>query len=548
MVSSPLTSKLDNWKLLLDSDPDKDFIIHGLKNGFDIVNTNVELIFPAETPNSRSAEITYREKVEKQILQEISLGRYKIVDEKPTIISPIAAILKESNEIRIIHDCSQPDGSSLNSYATPDKHSFVSVDSAVQMTGKNFYMAKVDLKSAYRQVPISKFSTQFTGLKWKFKGDSQYTFLIDTALPFGASLSVGIFHRITQSVCRSLKKLGVNAIICYLDDFYITGERKKDVIRAMNCLISVLRSLGFSISWEKCICATQCLTFLGVTINTRQCTLSIPGEKMTSLRELLLYWSNLKNRASKREIQSLLGKLNWVARIVPVVRPAMRRLIGLMTSLRRQHHRLRITADTRRDIAFLHNLCSSFNGTCHFGLEYPVPDPAYIVTDSSTTAAGAALIYEQKAIDWLYCSWKLDMPEVKQQHINVKELTAVYLALNRWRSFCANRQIQIFTDNTATLWALRKGSIRNIQASDILCKIFLLCLRHNIKLLVNFIPTKENILADSISRLQDLSFATYALSHLPFINLRRHMSQKTLMLLFQEWSNRQNCWIWRSKS
>ena len=48
-------------------------------------------------------------------------------------------------------------------------------------------MAKEDLKSAYRSVGIFPSQTQYTGLKWKFSGESEYTYLYDSALPFGAS-------------------------------------------------------------------------------------------------------------------------------------------------------------------------------------------------------------------------------------------------------------------------------------------------------------------------------------------------------------------------
>ena len=81
-------------------------------------------------------------------------------------------------------------------------------------------MAKVDLRSAYLHCPISEKSRNLAGLKWRFEGEKDYTYLVDTRLMFGASLSVSTFHRITQSVVRMLKRRGINAIICYIDDFF----------------------------------------------------------------------------------------------------------------------------------------------------------------------------------------------------------------------------------------------------------------------------------------------------------------------------------------
>ena len=62
------------------------------------------------------------------------------------------------------------------------------------------YFAKVDFKSAYRSVNISRRSQTVTGFAWNFNGKERY--LCDNKLPFGAKLSVGIFHRLTQAVKR----------------------------------------------------------------------------------------------------------------------------------------------------------------------------------------------------------------------------------------------------------------------------------------------------------------------------------------------------------
>ena len=78
---------------------------------------------------------------------------------QPDIVSAIGAIpKKDSDEVRLIHDCSRPVGCSLNSHATIDKQKFQTLDEATQLISPRAYMAKVDLKSAYRSVPIHPFS------------------------------------------------------------------------------------------------------------------------------------------------------------------------------------------------------------------------------------------------------------------------------------------------------------------------------------------------------------------------------------------------------
>ena len=75
--------------------------------------------------------------------------------EKPKVISAIGAIPKNDGGIRIIHDCSRPEGKAVNDYANNlDKFKYESVVEASKLLHPNWFMAKIDLKSVYRSVPI----------------------------------------------------------------------------------------------------------------------------------------------------------------------------------------------------------------------------------------------------------------------------------------------------------------------------------------------------------------------------------------------------------
>ena len=56
--------------------------------------------------------------MEEAALEELAAGNYFVADVKPKIISALSAVPKpDSDEIRLIHDCSQPAGFALNDYA-----------------------------------------------------------------------------------------------------------------------------------------------------------------------------------------------------------------------------------------------------------------------------------------------------------------------------------------------------------------------------------------------------------------------------------------------
>lgn len=541
-MSSPLTDNLDKWITELKTDPDSTFILNGIRYGFDITDKG-QNIKPAEAANSKKAEIQYRDAVEKQIRKEIELGRYVTVDKKPKIVSPISCVPKEDGSVRLIHDCSQPAGHAINDYSEKgEKLSFVSVDSAVNLVRKGWYMAKVDLRSAYRHCPISEKSRNLAGLKWRFEGEKDYTYLVDTRLMFGASLSVSTFHRITQSVVRMLKRRGINAIICYIDDFFLTAESESECKQAMDMLISVLTDLGFSISWDKCVSPCTKLTFLGVNLDTGKSVISIPSEKLKSTITTLEMWHNKKNRASKRDFQQLIGYLNWIAAVIHAVRPTLRNLIDRMVSLRASHHRMRISSSLKRTLQVIRDLCITFNGTSLF-LRKAQPEATYIVSDSSTTGGGAAVVRESNVLDWTYTNWNCDYPVFAKAHINIQELAMVYIAVKRWAPSFRNCKVNVYTDNCVTLNAVNRGAIRNKLGSDILCDLLIICSMYNIKLCANWIPSKSNKLADSISRMHVLPYATFVFHRCRFTDLSYHVSQSSYKYLLQQWYSKRPYWI-----
>jgi hypothetical protein len=75
------------WEAELQSDPDRDFIVSGIKEGFNIVDSD-SIPTAVETDNYSSA-IKSCVAVEQQIMSELAEGRYVKVQEKPTVISAL---------------------------------------------------------------------------------------------------------------------------------------------------------------------------------------------------------------------------------------------------------------------------------------------------------------------------------------------------------------------------------------------------------------------------------------------------------------------------
>ena len=209
----------------------------------------------------------------------------------------------------------------------------------------------------------------------------------DTRLPFGARLSVGIFHRLTQAVKRMMARKGFDLTIVYLDDFLIISKSKVECAEALETLILLLRKLGFMIHWGKVVDPTTCITFLGIELDSVAMALRLPAEKLLALREEL-QGSLGRNRFTKRQLQSLAGRLSWAASVVKGRRVFLRHIINTISSLRHNGHRVRITPEVCKDLLWWSNFISSFNGRSTLLDRLPIE---CVFSDACNEGAGGPL-------------------------------------------------------------------------------------------------------------------------------------------------------------
>ena len=516
-------------------DEDCEFLLDGVKDGFKIVsNFGFESV---EVDNYNSAlDPENIDLVEIQIKVELEEGRYQVVEKKPLIVSALGAIKKPNGKIRLIHDASRPRGSgALNSYAELEmKQSFQSIKDATELLSHGAFMAKIDLKSAYRSVGVNPSCFPGTGLKWRFNGDTHDTYIIDKCLPFGAKFSPGIFHRLTQAVRRMMLRRGYN-IVVYLDDFLIIEKSRERCLEAQQCLIQLLRMLGFSIAWEKVEGPTQILTFLGVSIDTLKDELVLPEGKLHEF-EMLVDEVLSCTRISLKKLQSLAGKLNWASSVVRGGRTYLRRILDVMKPLKMGHHKLKVSDEMRKDLYWWKMFLRSFNGVKV--LRY-ASVTHFVYVDACDT--GGACFYNG---DWQYVSWKCDFPMMKNAHINVKEAMMVLLATHRWSHLWVGGDVIVRCDNKTAVSAFYKYTSRSKPIMQMVREVFQCSVIFDYQLKCWFLPGKNNFVADSLSRLDEWDSLCSAAYWLDWNNawfhcfwqfeLVMHMSYKTFLLIMPQ--------------
>ena len=403
-----------------------------MSSGFHIIDPNADLGY-VHLPNHRSStNADIKCAIDKIIQQEIASGNYIVSSTKPQIISPIGAVPKSDGGYRLIHDCSLPVEGGVNSFAPEfDKYSYESVDTAASMVKPGDFMAKVDIKSAYRHIPIHPRSQRATGLQWRFT-DGEECFLYDAKMPFGARASPTIFHRISQAVKRMMQRRGHDLIVAYQDDFLVIGESYDQCLEAWLALINLLLRLGFEINFKKLVAPTTCLVFLGVQLDSIACELTLPADKLVKIRDNVSSFLHMK-RATKRQLQSLAGSLNFAAKVVRGGRSFLRRILNSIQQLRRPSHKARLDGAVRGDIVWWHSFLEQFNGVAAFVDERPITP---ILTDACKASGGAFCDG-----DFFYLNWEKDYPVMAGMHINYKETMTAVLAVRQWGPSFANRTL-----------------------------------------------------------------------------------------------------------
>jgi len=336
-------------------------------------------------------------------------------------VSPIGLIPKphQPGKWRLIVDLSSPAGASVNDAIDPNfcSLSCASVDDAVHIAhqlGKGTRLAKLDLKKAYRMIPVHPDDHDMLGIKI---GPDTY---VDTSLPFGLCSAPKIFSAVADALAWCLHCRGVRCQLHYLDDFLFLGPPRNGICAAtLQVPLETCRELGMPVAMEKVEGPSTCLTFLGIQIDTQALELSLPSAKLVRIQSLVSSWSKHK-AASKRDLQSLIGHLSHAATVVPPGHSFIRRLIETAKIGKRPHHLIRLNTEFHSDLMWWATFLSQWNGRSVM----PATSPSVTVTSDASGSWGCGAVTSDG--QWLQLQWPQSWGDV---HIAAKEMVPVVIAL-----------------------------------------------------------------------------------------------------------------------
>jgi hypothetical protein len=438
--------------------------------------------------------------VQKKLAKEIQVGRIAGPFFKAPFshfcCSPLGLVEKKvPGTFRLIHHLSHPEGLSVND-GIPTHFSQVhyqTIDDAVteiRKLGRGCFLAKTDIANAFRIVPLHPSEYPLLGFTWEGK------FYFDRCLPMGCSSSCKIFEALSSALhWIAENRLGIPNIVHVLDDFLILDRNGRGCGHKLKHFTDMCATIGIPIAPDKTHAPDTTMTFLGYELDTRKMEVRLPTEKLDQCQALIRECLR-RPKMTLRELQTIIGTLNFACGVVLPGRAFLRRLINLTIGVQKPYYYLRITRSVREDLLLWRAFLQGFNGR-----SLMLPDrwlnsqDIQLFTDAAGSLGYGATLRSQ----WFYGAWDAAW---MNQSTSLLELYPIVLAVKLWGPQLANQCILFRTDNEALVDIINQQSSKDVRIMHLVRELVLRCLVQNILFKAVHIPGRENVLADLLSRQQ----------------------------------------------
>ena len=159
--------------------------------------------------------------------------------------------------------CPVIDLSTLSRFVDVSHFRMETIQSVLLSVRQGDWMASIDLKEAYLQVPIHPESRPF--LRFVAHGRT-YQF---TALCFGLSTAPQVFSQVMAPVSALLHSWGIR-MRRYLDDWLVQSSSRESLLQDLQVVLALCRELGIVINPEKSnLEPSQVVQYLGMVIDAQ---------------------------------------------------------------------------------------------------------------------------------------------------------------------------------------------------------------------------------------------------------------------------------------
>ena len=357
----------------------------------------------------------------------------------------------------------------------------------VQSKTGRVLLFKRDLKSTYKQVYVCVTEIHLLGYIYNGK------YYFDVTLPMGLTNSAYICQRVTDMLIFIYHSEGYTGLN-YLDDL-ASAEVEALAMQAYEVLGDILSCAGVQESAEKASPPSTRMVFLGMLLDTLLMRVELTPDRLKDVACELQKWDKW-HKVSLKQVQRLVGKLNFCASAVQAGRLFFSRILNFLRSFNKQQAEMLVIPTTvRKDIEWWGTCLKSFNGISK------IPEPKWVgpnklfsVDECKDALGGWA------GGQFFHCKIPQNILENPVVGINELELLGIMIVLKLWGHQVAGQKFLVQCDNQVAVQVLNSGAARNEFSQQVLREICYITMLNNSCVRDIYLPANFNRIADILSR------------------------------------------------
>jgi hypothetical protein len=248
---------------------------------------------------------------------------------------------------------------------------------------------------------------------------------------------------------------------------------------------------------------------LGIEINIALSLARIPLKRLEAMKQLLFSWSD-KDKTTKKSLQSLIGVLQFAAKVLKNARTFLRRMIDLIRkkNLKGDSHFINLNSGFRQDLEWWKRALEHWDGvslfyephrTNAFALKKDFErarngsHDLVVFTDASKSAAGGVFGSEFYSYAW-------SDKERELWHINYLELFSLVTAAKTWGHKMRGKSVLFWCDNMVTVSAVSSMVCSDSNLMHLVRELHFIAVQCGFFVYCKHIAGVDNVDADAASR------------------------------------------------
>ena len=194
----------------------------------------------------------------------------------------------------------------------------------------------------------------------------------DKVLPFVLRSSPFLFNLLSDVIEWVLCHPCLISFVCHiLDDFLILEPALSSppfnlpCTQSLSSMLLTFKNLGIPIAANKTKGPSTTLESMGIILDTVRTEARLPADKVERIQASLALFQT-KKTSTLKELQSLIGTLNFACKVIPPERPFLLRMIKLTRKVSKPHHHIKLSNGCFKDLTMWQQFIHTWNGAGFF--------------------------------------------------------------------------------------------------------------------------------------------------------------------------------------